>query len=1789
MKHNYFNLNQNASKNDGQVPRNVQMSRYCPQPDSVSNPCRCRDLATPRVFSAVLSARAWKYVAMIFAVLMLSIANIGMAWGADFTPAEIVASGGTSRSNIKVSAASVSSDSKNICSGTKQAAAVISSSANASWNDKYIEIQATSGTISTLSLKARGNTDGSGAMILVFWAGDASATYTSYTTSYNYLARNGADCDGSVSITVPANTKTVRIYKGIKVKNGSFDGSSGCTVVSTETICMFGISATASGGGGCTAPNHVDITATRDHYTPGQTMSFTATAYSSAGTGSPITSNITYQWQKYNGSSWVNVTNGTSEGTTISGATTTNLQIANCVVANGGSYRCTATVGGSCATSSAGYHVRVWTFNGNYSGSGFVANNITWTSATEGTIAVTLNANSTYEFKVYDNDGKYFGCNSGISQDASNWTFRTSEGNCSLSTGKVAGTYTFAINVANVGDNTITLSVTYPNMTIYMSGGSTTWCSADPVFFAHAYKGGTSTNVKMTKHSCEDIYYADVPSYNTNVVFTRQKPGSESIAWYGNENFWNKSDEITIGSNNKFTCTGWNTTPEPDQGSFSGSVYSPTTYTVSAAASPAGYGTVSAASVTGVACGTSISTSSNTLTVGATNVTAAAASATAEYTYAFDNWTWTPAGATVTSDVTATANFTRTPKSYTLTWNLAGGKVTVAGTGAAVNATGTPNSEVAFGTAITAPTVTKTGYNFSAWSSSVASTMPAANTTYTATWTAKTTTITINANTSNHGSTTPGTVTATYGSALPSFTAAAGESGYSLTGYFTAATEGDKIINADGTLVASTDYADGSGNWKYETATLTLYAQYESAAVQTALVANTLYEVPDMIPSGASLTSSDQFFDGLSANTKFELIGSGSGSTTPKVNNNSSNDKTIDGITFDDGSMWFKGNADLTSNIPTTFGLSFIVPEGGGKLYLYFSGTSTNIKLAKSGASGSKPSCASGYGEVDVTAGTYYLYGTGTTSPYCFYGLKLCSTYSVSITPTNVTKETGATGAGAAIHGKAYTATFTANTGYTLPSNATVSIGGTPQTKGSGYTWTISDGTATLTIPAANVTGAISITVTGVAAESYSITYHCNGAESGCPSDVAATTNLPSPLPTGLTKDGYDFGGWFTDSECTVAAVAGAALTGNTDLYAKWTERGSECEDTPHAWDVIATSAKSYKVRISKVTEDVAIPIADATASNLTAYAGTSSTSDNVTVQIADGGSSKYGYKFDGSNTYLKLVFSTPLVLNDTLVISMTNASHNISFTTTATRSTTLSTSGGKLIIPAALAGQSTIYLWRGSGTTMYLRSFAVKHECEAIPSCTTPTLPTATLSNQTVCEGSDIAAWDATPTNASTISGKSESISYSWKKKGNDTELATTATFDLGSSAAESQAGTYVVTVTVSKAGYTSASASKEVELTVTEGEEVTGITADKATVYPGNSVTLTATANVTPNSWQWYTCTSAEGAGAAIISGAESASYNIASAPAAGTYYYKAVATGDCGTAERVYTLVVSPAAGGDCETEIWVVKAADLPEGATAATHITTPFTGGSNESASITIDGNTYTITQRTSNATGPATIVVPEGNTATLYILVKGNNGRSVILEKGGVEQWTETPEDGWQALSVDNLAAGTYSLRSSNNLGWGLLALKLCSASACTDPEVTASADNTTACVGTSVTFTAANAHASATYQWQKLDGTWTNISGATESTYTIASVVAGDAGKYRVIASHDCNRTSNEVTLSVPSAPNFGSTVPASVSVMQTIALSINTVEATDATKYKWYKSAHRTLAVSPLRRLSQ
>ncbi len=97
------------------------------------------------------------------------------------------------------------------------------------------------------------------------------------------------------------------------------------------------------------------------------------------------------------------------------------------------------------------------------------------------------------------------------------------------------------------------------------------------------------------------------------------------------------------------------------------------TYDFTIAATPAGYGTVSAASVAEVPYGTAVTENGNEITVNGTTITATPTAATAQYTYTFDHWNNVPA--TVTGNVSIEAVFTRTVNSYTVTWKNADGTV----------------------------------------------------------------------------------------------------------------------------------------------------------------------------------------------------------------------------------------------------------------------------------------------------------------------------------------------------------------------------------------------------------------------------------------------------------------------------------------------------------------------------------------------------------------------------------------------------------------------------------------------------------------------------------------------------------------------------------------------------------------------------------------------------------------------------------------------------------------------------------------------------------------------------------------------------------------------------------------------------------------------------------------------------------------------------------------------------------------------------------------------------------
>jgi subtilase family serine protease len=88
-----------------------------------------------------------------------------------------------------------------------------------------------------------------------------------------------------------------------------------------------------------------------------------------------------------------------------------------------------------------------------------------------------------------------------------------------------------------------------------------------------------------------------------------------------------------------------------------------------------------------------------------------------------------------------------------------------------------------------------------------------------------------------------------------------------------------------------------------------------------------------------------------------------------------------------------------------------------------------------------------------------------------------------------------------------------------------------------------------------------------------------------------------------------------------------------------------------------------------------------------------------------------------------------------------------------------------------------------------------------------------------------------------------------------------------------------------------------------------------------------------------------------------------------------------------------------------------------------------------------------------------------------------------------------------------------------------------------TAPTISVNPTSSTGCTGMPITFSVTATGTELNYQWRKND---TNIDGATNDAYTIASVTASDAGSYDVLVSGSCSPSmmSDKATLTVVQSP---------------------------------------------------
>jgi len=621
------------------------------------------------------------------------------------------------------------------------------------------------------------------------------------------------------------------------------------------------------------------------------------------------------------------------------------------------------------------------------------------------------------------------------------------------------------------------------------------------------------------------------------------------------------------------------------------------TYDLTVTVNDAEYGSVSPTSVTDIPKNTTTSSSSNTFTVNGTTVTATPTLGTAEYTYAFSSWSGLPA--TVTENATVTATFTRTANSYTLAWSTNGGS----------DLAGTPTTgTTAYGTSLTKPTdPTLSNYTFGGWNTANdgsgtnhtgAMTMPASDVTYYAKWTQA---VTLDANMANHGSGDNTAATAVLNATgLSGFSATSAATNYAVTGYYTGATDGDKVLNADGSFASEnvSGYIT-SGKWSRTGAAPTLYAHLVEAIYVT-------YDDNDAT-SGDAPTDATAYV----SNAEVTVLGNtGSLTKTDKIFNgwNTAADGT--GTFYPVGSK-FKITADVTlyavwsTPVYTTYyygsvniSAGALVKGAGTSTVQFFTNTEGTIANSTDISVTSEPG-KKGYYYLtndietsDLQTGSNYTTTEDTDTKANSYikllkftsgdrTLKLGNRVATSIIYYGMYE--GSSGQKMTIGGVEYT-----------PTGTKTDLHYYEFTKAGGFTGDVTINTNTAFDGILVITA---YTLSGVS----KVTFDSNGkTATDMPESI---TNVPSgsmiaeplEIPEAV---GFTFDGWYKEPACSNEwDFSSDAVSANTTLYAKWVENNRHFLGTStSAWGT-AANWEEGELPDSKSTVYIMKPVTIATGS----------------------------------------------------------------------------------------------------------------------------------------------------------------------------------------------------------------------------------------------------------------------------------------------------------------------------------------------------------------------------------------------------------------------------------------------------------------------------------------------------------------------------------------------------------------------------------------------------------------
>ncbi|MFN0205503.1 MAG: immunoglobulin domain-containing protein [Planctomycetota bacterium] len=373
--------------------------------------------------------------------------------------------------------------------------------------------------------------------------------------------------------------------------------------------------------------------------------------------------------------------------------------------------------------------------------------------------------------------------------------------------------------------------------------------------------------------------------------------------------------------------------------------------------------------------------------------------------------------------------------------------------------------------------------------------------------------------------------------------------------------------------------------------------------------------------------------------------------------------------------------------------------------------------------------------------------------------------------------------------------------------------------------------------------------------------------------------------------------------------------------------------------------------------------------------------------------------------------------------------------------------------------------------------------------------VPVITLnpSSQSICAGSGV-TFNAAATGA---------LSFQWRKNTINIGGATAASYSIVS-VVTGDAGAYDCVITNVCGSATTASAT----LTVSNGVPSITLQPLSQSICAGSGVTFTVAATGA-QTFQWRK-------NAINIGGATASSFNIGS-----------TVTGDAG----VYDCIVSNACG---------------PTGSAGAT---------------LTMSNGVPSITLH------PSSQSICAGSGVTFNVAATG--AQTFQWRKNAINIGGATAAS-YSIVSVVTGDAGAYDCVITNACGNSTSAAANLTVSNGV-PSITLHPSSQSICAGSGVTFNVA-ATGAQTFQWRK---NAINIGGATAASYSIVSVVTGDAGAYDCVITNACgNSTSAAANLTVSNGVPTITLHPSSQSICAGSGVTFN-VAATGAQTFQWRKNA--------------